>query len=87
MTETERDIAILEVQVPKAKLHVQLVLRGSKGMRVHILPLDMKKFPRALTLVPGQAEFILNFWERLRSREDNIAPINSFLQYEMSRFF
>jgi len=37
MTETERDIAILEVQVPKAKLHVQLVLRGSEGMQVHIL--------------------------------------------------
>lgn len=37
MTETEKDIAILEVQVPKVKLHVQLELRGSKGMRVHIL--------------------------------------------------
>lgn len=46
----------------------------------------MKKFPGAPTLVPGQAEFILNLWEWLRSKKDNIVPIESwFLQYEITQ--
>lgn len=37
MTETEEDTAILEVRVPKAKLHVKLEWSGSEGMQGHIL--------------------------------------------------
>lgn len=86
MTETEKDIAILEVQVPKAKLSAGAERQQGRASTHPAYPLDMKKFPGALTLVPGQAEFILNLWEWLKSKKDNVVPIKSlFLQYEITR--